>query len=217
MPTTWSEYEQQQDRDYAKEAAQTTSATEDFLSRLRISAGAGTETSSQPAFPEPDLTESSVSATAGPSSSTAFPTVQNPPIAPGPRLPPEILLQILLSPELSPTLHPSPLTFSTLQSLLCTSRLCNHCAKEQLYSVIILPRRVRDFRRYYDKEREKGWPGIGLCKGLFCALDDVSRCGDAKVLLQSLTVHTTTTTARSPASHTPQQDGNRLSFECSIS
>lgn len=91
-----------------------------------------------------------------------------------PRLPPELLLQIFTSPNLSPITSPSPLTYQTLQSLLLVCRLSHGCAKQHLYEVLVLPRKVRDFRRYYDKERNKGWKGVGLTRGLFCALEDVS-------------------------------------------
>lgn len=92
-----------------------------------------------------------------------------------PRLPPELLLQILLSPNLSPILSPSPLTHTTLQALLLVSRLTHACAQEHLQSVLLLPRHVRDFRKWYDRQRNAGFPGVGTTHAAFCALDDVSR------------------------------------------
>lgn len=94
-----------------------------------------------------------------------------------PRLPPEILLQVLLSPSLSPVLSPTPLTNTTLHCLLSVSRLCNACAQRQLHSVLILPRHVRDFHRYYDRQRLLGFPGAldYSTRAIFSSLDDVSR------------------------------------------
>ncbi|CAO1621485.1 unnamed protein product [Parajaminaea phylloscopi] len=92
-----------------------------------------------------------------------------------PRLPPEILLDIFLSPCLSPVLSPAPSTTTTLHALLLCCRLSHACAKQQLNEVLVLPRHVREFRKFYDGERSRGWPGLGVTKGIFCALDDVSR------------------------------------------
>lgn len=92
-----------------------------------------------------------------------------------PELPPEILLEIFLSPCLSPVLNPAPITTTTLHALLLCSRLTHACAKQQLNEVLVLPRHVREFRKFYDTERQRGWPALGITKGIFCALDDVSR------------------------------------------
>lgn len=94
-----------------------------------------------------------------------------------PRLPTELLLQIFLSYALSPVLSPTPQTYSTLRALLATCHLARDCARQQLYEILILPRRVREFRKYYDTERDRGWIGAGRTRGLFCALDDVSGAG----------------------------------------
>lgn len=92
-----------------------------------------------------------------------------------PRLPPEILLNIFQSPCLSPVLSPTTLTTKTLHTLLLCSRLSHACAKQQLNEVLVLPRHVREFRRFYDTERQRGWPALGITRGIFCALDDLSR------------------------------------------
>ncbi|CAO1623105.1 unnamed protein product [Sympodiomycopsis kandeliae] len=140
--------------------------------RFRKESKSGDDTEAAPPFhpvtPSEDIPDETLSTTVAENSS-------RPSIPPQPRLPVEILLQVLLSTELSPILSPTPITFQTLRHLLQTNRLAHHCAQKQLHEVLILPRRVREFRRYYDKEREKGWLGIGLTRGMFCALDDASR------------------------------------------
>lgn len=92
-----------------------------------------------------------------------------------PRLPPELLSHILsfLAPS---SLANDPLTHRTLSALACVSHLTRHWALQVRYETLLLPRHVRDFRKWYARIRGTQPPFVcaGYTRGLFSGLDDVS-------------------------------------------
>ncbi|KAJ1022707.1 hypothetical protein NDA18_005044 [Ustilago nuda] len=96
-------------------------------------------------------------------------------LLPQPALPPEVLERVVRH------LHPGaligdPLAHVTLIRLSCVSRLMRYWALDTLYSIIILPRHVREFRKWYSRavKAQPAYQFAGYTKALFCSLDDVS-------------------------------------------
>lgn len=92
-----------------------------------------------------------------------------------PRLPPEILEQIVWQLE-RPCFLGDSVAQSTLSSLSLVSKVVRHWALTVKYSVVIAPRHVRDFRKWYRKSNQEM---IGYNQALFVALDDVSKMTSA--------------------------------------
>ncbi|GAK65564.1 uncharacterized protein PAN0_009c3781 [Moesziomyces antarcticus] len=95
---------------------------------------------------------------------------------PQPTLPPEVLERVVrhIQPDV---LVGDPVAYITLVRLSCVSRLMRHWALEALYSVIILPRHVREFRKWYSRsvKSQPAFQFAGYSRALFSGLDDVSR------------------------------------------
>ena len=69
---------------------------------------------------------------------------------PAPALPPEVLERIVF--HLQPgAILGDPVAHVTLVRLSCVSRLMRHWAHEALYSIVVLPRHVREFRKWYSR------------------------------------------------------------------
>ena len=69
---------------------------------------------------------------------------------PAPALPPEVLERIVF--HLQPgAILGDPVAHVTLVRLSCVSRLMRHWAHEALYSIVVLPRHVREFRKWYSQ------------------------------------------------------------------
>ncbi|UZJ55178.1 hypothetical protein CBS101457_004498 [Exobasidium rhododendri] len=88
-----------------------------------------------------------------------------------PRLPPEILWQILQQLE-GPCALGDPSAKRALTVLSLVSKTFRHWALSAMYSVVVAPRHVRDFRKWHSKVNEEI---IGYNQALFVALDDVSK------------------------------------------
>jgi hypothetical protein len=88
-----------------------------------------------------------------------------------PRLPPEILWQIVQELE-RPCSLGDPNAHQTLSSLSLVSKTFRHWALAAKYSVVVAPRHVRDFRKWHVKVKDEM---IGYNQALFVALDDVSQ------------------------------------------
>lgn len=69
-----------------------------------------------------------------------------------------------------------PATQLTLVRLSCVSRLVRHWALEALYAILVLPRHVREFRKWYARSVKSlpMHPYAGYTRAVFCAMDDVS-------------------------------------------
>ncbi|SNX86045.1 uncharacterized protein MEPE_04754 [Melanopsichium pennsylvanicum] len=96
-------------------------------------------------------------------------------LLPQPRLPPEVLERIVL--HLKPgVLIGDPIAHVSLIRLSCVSRLTRYWALEALYSIVILPRHVREFRKWYSRsvKAQPAYQFAGYTRALFCSLDDVS-------------------------------------------
>ncbi|KAI3479566.1 hypothetical protein L1887_58378 [Cichorium endivia] len=95
---------------------------------------------------------------------------------PQPTLPPEVLERVVrhIQPDV---LVGDPVAYITLVRLSCVSRLMRHWALEALYSIIILPRHVREFRKWYSRsvKSQPAFQFAGYSRALFSGLDDVSR------------------------------------------
>lgn len=63
----------------------------------------------------------------------------------------------------------------TLMRLSAVCRLVRHWALTALYDVLVLPRHVREFRRWYARMREAKppIPCVGYVRALFVGIDDV--------------------------------------------
>ncbi|TKY84605.1 hypothetical protein EX895_006507 [Sporisorium graminicola] len=96
-------------------------------------------------------------------------------LLPQPSLPPEVLERVVR--HLQPgVLIGDPVAHVTLVRLSCVSRLMRYWALEALYSVVILPRHVREFRKWYSRsvKAQPAYQFAGFTRALFCSLDDVS-------------------------------------------
>lgn len=96
-------------------------------------------------------------------------------LLPQPTLPPEVLERVVR--HLQPSaLIGDPVAYVTLIRLSCVSRLIRHWALEALYSIVILPRHVREFRKWYARavKAQPAYQFAGYTRALFCSLDDVS-------------------------------------------
>ncbi|CDR87333.1 uncharacterized protein SPSC_00459 [Sporisorium scitamineum] len=96
-------------------------------------------------------------------------------LLPQPSLPPEVLERVVR--HLQPgVLIGDPVAHVTLIRLSCVSRLMRYWALEALYSVVILPRHVREFRKWYSRsvKAQPAYQFAGFTRALFCSLDDVS-------------------------------------------
>lgn len=62
-----------------------------------------------------------------------------------------------------------------LVRLSCVCHLCRHWAFQALYDVLVLPRHVRDFRKWYARMRNcvPPFPCVGYVRALFVGIDDV--------------------------------------------
>ncbi|KAJ1022522.1 hypothetical protein NDA16_003511 [Ustilago loliicola] len=92
-----------------------------------------------------------------------------------PALPPEVLERVVR--HLQPgALIGDPVAHVTLVRLSCVSRLMRYWALDALYSIIILPRHVREFRKWYSRavKAQPAYQFAGYTRALFCSLDDVS-------------------------------------------
>lgn len=96
-------------------------------------------------------------------------------LLPQPVLPPEVLERVvfLLQPA---ALMGDPVAHLTLIRISCVSRLMRYWALEALYSIVILPRHVREFRKWYARsvKAQPAYQFAGFTRALFCSLDDVS-------------------------------------------
>ncbi|PWY98296.1 hypothetical protein BCV70DRAFT_202075 [Testicularia cyperi] len=94
---------------------------------------------------------------------------------PQPRLPPEVLERVIRHLQAGAVVG-DPLTQLALVRLSCVSRLIRHWALEALYSVLVLPRHVREFRKWYSRsvKSQPSYQFAGYTRALFCGLDDVS-------------------------------------------
>lgn len=96
-------------------------------------------------------------------------------LLPQPALPPEVLERVVH--HLQPgALIGDPVAHVTLVRLSCVSRLMRYWALDALYSIIILPRHVREFRKWYSRavKAQPAYQFAGYTRALFCSLDDVS-------------------------------------------
>ncbi|CBQ73939.1 conserved hypothetical protein [Sporisorium reilianum SRZ2] len=96
-------------------------------------------------------------------------------LLPQPSLPPEVLERVVR--HLQPgVLIGDPVAHITLIRLSCVSRLMRYWALEALYSVVVLPRHVREFRKWYSRsvKAQPAYQFAGFTRALFCSLDDVS-------------------------------------------
>ncbi|KAN0059999.1 hypothetical protein ACQY0O_007972 [Thecaphora frezii] len=93
-----------------------------------------------------------------------------------PRLPPEVLEYTvsLLAPG---AVAGDAVCQRTLVRLSGVSRVMRHWAFQALFTVLVLPRHVREFRKWYARMRssQPPFPFAGYTRGVFCALDDISR------------------------------------------
>uniref|UniRef100_V5EVQ5 F-box domain-containing protein n=1 Tax=Kalmanozyma brasiliensis (strain GHG001) TaxID=1365824 RepID=V5EVQ5_KALBG len=96
-------------------------------------------------------------------------------LLPQPSLPPEVLERVVRHLQQGVVIG-DPIAHRTLIRISGVSRLMRHWAFEALYSVIILPRHVREFRKWYSRS-VKAQPAsqfAGYTQALFSSLDDVS-------------------------------------------
>lgn len=96
-------------------------------------------------------------------------------LLPQPSLPPEVLERVVRQLQQGVVIG-DPVAHRTLVRISGVSRLMRHWAFEALYSVIILPRHVREFRKWYSRS-VKAQPAsqfAGYTQALFSSLDDVS-------------------------------------------
>ncbi|KAJ9480021.1 hypothetical protein PHBOTO_003793 [Pseudozyma hubeiensis] len=96
-------------------------------------------------------------------------------LLPQPSLPPEVLERVVR--HLQPgVLIGDHIAHVTLIRLSCVSRLMRYWALDALYSIVILPRHVRDFRKWYARsvKAQPAYQFAGFTRALFCSLDDVS-------------------------------------------
>ncbi len=90
-------------------------------------------------------------------------------------LPPEVLERVVHHLQQG-VLIGDPIAHRTLVRISSVSRLMRHWAFEALYSIVILPRHVREFRKWYARS-VKAQPAsqfAGYTQALFSSLDDVS-------------------------------------------
>ncbi|EPQ29923.1 uncharacterized protein PFL1_02595 [Pseudozyma flocculosa PF-1] len=94
-----------------------------------------------------------------------------------PRLPPELLEYTVSLLASGAAASGDPDVQRALVRLSGVSRLMRHWALRALYTVLVLPRHVRDFRKWYARMRSAlpPFPFAGYTRALFCALDDISR------------------------------------------
>ena len=92
-----------------------------------------------------------------------------------PHLPREVLYVVVAS-LARPASDGDPAATRTLVRLCAVSQLLREWALEALYTVLVLPRHVRDFRRWYQRMRTSNppFPCAGYVRALFMAIDDVS-------------------------------------------
>lgn len=96
-------------------------------------------------------------------------------LLPQPSLPPEVLERVVHHLQQG-VLIGDPIAHRTLVRISSVSRLMRHWAFEALYSIVILPRHVREFRKWYARS-VKAQPAsqfAGYTQALFSSLDDVS-------------------------------------------
>jgi hypothetical protein len=93
-----------------------------------------------------------------------------------PRLPPEILWQIVQELE-RPCALGDPSAKRALSVLSLVSKTFRHWALAAKYSVVVAPRHVRDFRKWHSKVNEEI---LGYNNALFVALDDVSGVSESR-------------------------------------
>lgn len=96
-------------------------------------------------------------------------------LLPQPFLPPEVLERVVHHLQQG-VLIGDPIAHRTLVRVSSVSRLMRHWAFEALYSIVILPRHVREFRKWYARS-VKAQPAsqfAGYTQALFSSLDDVS-------------------------------------------
>lgn len=103
-----------------------------------------------------------------PTSPETYPPPSLPPL---PRLPPEIIENIVHS--LDPI---DPAHSRALYALCRVSKVVRHWALQALYGILILPRHVREFRKWYKRIRMSNPPFVcaGYTRAFFMAVDDVS-------------------------------------------
>ncbi|CEH13566.1 hypothetical protein CBOM_01480 [Ceraceosorus bombacis] len=108
--------------------------------------------------------------------SSSYPDLPDSHLRQLPRLPPELLLQVL-SYYTNAAHSRDPTTIRTLQALSCTCKLLHFQALKVRYEVLLLHRHVRDFRTWFRKLNEGKPPFVcaGISRALFSGLDDVSR------------------------------------------
>jgi hypothetical protein len=88
-----------------------------------------------------------------------------------PRLPPELLEQIVREYAL-PCVYGDPIASSTLAACSLVNRTFRYWSLSAKFAVIVAPRHVRDFRKWYTKSQNDMQ---GFNRALFIALDDVSK------------------------------------------
>lgn len=88
-----------------------------------------------------------------------------------PRLPPELLEQIIKEHAL-PCIYGDPVASSTLAACSLVNRTFRYWALSARFAVIVAPRHVRDFRKWFTRSQNDMQ---GFNRALFIALDDVSK------------------------------------------
>ena len=91
-----------------------------------------------------------------------------------PSLPPEVL-QVVVGYLALPASEGDASAVQTLLRLSAVNTTCREWALEALYTVLILPRHVREFRKWYQRMRTASppFPCAGYVRALFMAIDDV--------------------------------------------
>ncbi|KAE8234856.1 hypothetical protein CF326_g111 [Tilletia indica] len=92
-------------------------------------------------------------------------------------LPSEIILEIVRILQAQWLNNGDPQAERALIAISQTNKLIREWALDALYEVLILPRHVREFRKFYHRQRTSYQPFrcANYTRALFCGLDDVSR------------------------------------------
>ncbi|CAD6918797.1 unnamed protein product [Tilletia controversa] len=92
-------------------------------------------------------------------------------------LPSEIVLEVIRILQAQWLTNSDPQAERALIAFSQTNKLVREWALDALYEILILPRHVREFRKFYQRQRTSYRPFTcaGYTRALFCGLDDVSR------------------------------------------
>ena len=91
-----------------------------------------------------------------------------------PTLPVEVLSRVVFNLSAAAS-EGEPSALRTLARLSVVSHLVREWALQALYTILVLPRHVRDFRKWYERMRTSfpPFPCARHVKGLFIGIDDV--------------------------------------------